>query len=135
MRHRARPGAVGHYGQAAKPLRHAARREGVQGHHGSVVLSEHDPASGTTMSEDAGARRPSIATIFNPRRGRGSTPSRPSVVVTDEDSPGPPLQLSNGSGMRVGTAGISGRCGTPGGSLSITQGSPVPHPDADSGEC
>ncbi|XP_050726797.1 putative thiamine transporter SLC35F3 isoform X1 [Eriocheir sinensis] len=85
------------------------------------------------MSEDAGARRPSIATIFNPRRGRGSTPSRPSVVVTDEDSPGPPLQLSNGSGMRVGSAGISGRCGTPGGSLSINQGSPVPHPDGDSG--
>ncbi|XP_071552837.1 solute carrier family 35 member F3 [Panulirus ornatus] len=78
------------------------------------------------MGEDGGARRPSIATIFNPRRGRSSVPSRPSVVVTDEDSPGPPLQLSNGSGVRVGSAGLSGSGTPPVASPSINVGSPVP---------
>ncbi|XP_042222609.1 putative thiamine transporter SLC35F3 isoform X2 [Homarus americanus] len=83
------------------------------------------------MAEDGGARRPSIATIFNPRRGRGSAPSRPSVVVTDEDSPGPPLQLSNGSGLRVGSAGLSGSSTTPVGSPSINLGSPGPPADVE----
>nr|XP_053644585.1 putative thiamine transporter SLC35F3 [Cherax quadricarinatus] len=81
------------------------------------------------MSEDVGARRPSIATIFNPRRGRGSAPSRPSVVVTDEDTPYPPLQLSNGA--RVGSAGGSNT--TPVNSPSMTLGSPVPPPDTEVG--
>ncbi|XP_069172189.1 solute carrier family 35 member F3 [Procambarus clarkii] len=85
------------------------------------------------MTEDGGSRRPSIATIFNPRRGRGSAPSRPSVVVTDEDSPGPPLQLSNGSGVRVGSAGLSGSSTTPVASPSINLGSPVPPPDPEAG--
>ncbi|XP_068202112.1 solute carrier family 35 member F3 isoform X1 [Palaemon carinicauda] len=83
------------------------------------------------MSED-GSRRPSIATIFNPR-GRSSAPPRPSVVVTDEDSPGPPLQLSNGAGMRVGSAGLGGGSATPVGSPSINLASPVPPPDPESG--
>lgn len=86
------------------------------------------------MGEDGGARRPSIATIFNPRRGRGSVPSRPSVVVTDEDSPGPPLQLSNGSGVRVGSAGLSGGGTPPVGSPSINLGSPLPPLELEAGK-
>ncbi|XP_042887510.1 putative thiamine transporter SLC35F3 [Penaeus japonicus] len=86
------------------------------------------------MGEDLGARRPSIATIFNPRRGRGSAPSRPSVVVTDEDSPGPPLQLSNGAGVRVSSAGVSaGSAPTPVRSPSINLASPAPPADPETG--
>ena len=51
---------------------------------------------------DDGPRRPSIATIFNPKKTRSVPPAvpRPSVVVTDEDTPGPPLQLTNGGGSK-----------------------------------
>lgn len=88
------------------------------------------------MGEDLGARRPSIATIFNPRRGRGSAPARPSVVVTDEDTPGPPLQLSNGAGVRVSSAGVSaGSAPTPVRSPSINLASPAPPADPETGEC
>ena len=55
------------------------------------------------MTEEQPQRRPSIATIFNPKKQKnlGSTqgPSRPrpSVVVTDEDTPrGTSFQLTNG---------------------------------------
>ncbi|XP_069987232.1 solute carrier family 35 member F3 isoform X2 [Penaeus vannamei] len=86
------------------------------------------------MGEDLGARRPSIATIFNPRRGRGSAPARPSVVVTDEDTPGPPLQLSNGAGVRVSSAGVSaGSAPTPVRSPSINLASPAPPADPETG--
>lgn len=62
------------------------------------------------MTEDSAAnnRRPSIATIFNPRRLKGGNPNpqlkpkhlhpRPSVVVTDEDTPTQALTLTNGVG-------------------------------------
>lgn len=62
------------------------------------------------MTEDSSAnnRRPSIATIFNPRRVKSGIPPiqnkskhvhpRPSVVVTDEDTPNHPLTLTNGAG-------------------------------------
>ncbi|CAL4064338.1 unnamed protein product [Meganyctiphanes norvegica] len=87
-----------------------------------------------------GQRRPSIATIFNPRRSRGAP--RPSVVVTDEDTPGPPLHLSNGAGglttraaghaLPQGSAGVSGNSTTPLRSPSINMASPINHSNPDS---
>ncbi|KAF2363872.1 hypothetical protein FHG87_005371 [Trinorchestia longiramus] len=65
------------------------------------------------MTEDGGlvaTRRPSIATIFNPRRMKGSAGTtgaqrttksphpRPSVVITDEDASPQALTLTNGGG-------------------------------------
>ena len=97
------------------------------------------------MGEEAKeTRRPSIATIFNPKKTKAVPPTRPSVVVTDEDSPGPPLQLTNGGGgggkrgpncLSIGShraASFSG-VSSSGPSLHVT--SSLPNTDAEPGEC
>lgn len=99
------------------------------------------------MSEELQApqpqqRRPSIATIFNPRKqksgGGTSGPApylgqRPSVVVTDEDTPYP-IQLTNGGeGFRGYMSPRGSFCGG-GRSGSFNLSSFSPHHDGDGGK-
>lgn len=83
------------------------------------------------MTEDAIAnnRRPSIATIFNPRRIKSGSSGqhrsknlhpRPSVVITDEDAPSQALTLTNGGGDVTDTEGGNAEDVSLGGSLGLS---------------
>ena len=82
------------------------------------------------MTEESNIRRPSIATIFNPRRSKASNMAtqlkvgktlhpRPSVVVTDEDTPTQPVALTNGVGDPNDVTNDTSAGGTDSGGLGV----------------
>lgn len=90
-------------------------------------------------------RRTSIATIFNPRKQKGGPSGgsssqgpylgpRPSVVVTDEDTPYP-IQLTNGGESLRGYASPRGSFGRMGRSGSFNLVSFSHHNEGDTGMC